>query len=76
MIEGVLQMFSDKSNVMRRQAEQLLQDNIRYSDYALSTYSRQDVEAASYACVKVGVGEWIVRCIGINTRTSLIESSQ
>jgi hypothetical protein len=66
MIEGVLQMFSDKSALLRRHAEKLLAENIRYSDYARSTFSREEVEPASYTCVKVGLGEWIVRRVGIN----------
>jgi hypothetical protein len=35
MIEGIIQMFSDKSCIPQGQAQKLLQDNIKYSDYAL-----------------------------------------
>lgn len=66
MIEGVLQLFCSKSQVLREKAEKLMSENIRYSDYALSLYSKEDVESASYTCVKVAVNEWVVRRIGIH----------
>ena len=67
MIHGILQMFSDRAKVLRDQAAQLQLDGVVYSDYALSVFHREDVESASYACVLVGVNEWVVRRLGIVT---------
>ena len=58
-----------KSMDLRSHAEKLSRDNIKYSDYALSVLSIEETEAdsESYAAVKVGVSEWIVRRVGIIT---------
>ena len=67
MIEGILQLFCDRATRLREQAAKLEADDIEYSDYALSVFHREDIESESYACVKVGVNEWVVRRVGIIT---------
>ena len=67
MIHGILQMFCDRSNLLREQAHKLELECIEYSDYALSVFNKEDVESASNACVRVGVTEWVVRRMGIVT---------
>jgi len=67
LLHGLLQLFCSKSIELRNHAEKLARDNIKYPDYALPVFSIQETEADSYAAVKVGVREWIVRRVGIIT---------
>ncbi len=52
---------------MREHAAKLQCEDIEYSDYAQSVFHREDIESESYACVRVGVNEWVVRRVGIIT---------
>ena len=67
MIHGILQLFCDRAIRLREQAAKLQMEGVEYSDYALSVFHREDVESESYACVRVGVNEWVVRRTGIIT---------
>ena len=67
MIHGILQLFCDRATRLREEAAKLQLEDVEYSDYALSVFHREDIESDSYACVRVGVNEWVVRRVGIIT---------
>jgi hypothetical protein len=64
-----MQLFCDRSLQIHQRVLKLEKEAVLYSNYALSIFNEQEIEAQSYAAVMVGRGEWTVRRIGILTDT-------
>ena len=69
LVKGLLQLFCDRSMQIQERVKKLQKEEVLYSNYALSIFNEQELEAENYAAVMVGRGIWMVRRAGIITDT-------
>ena len=60
LVRGLLQLFNKQALVLSARAEEVKTSKVKYSDYVLGIWSRENMESGHYRVAQVGQQEWTV----------------